>query len=73
MSDRLPFAKVATLKEVAEGAVRQVPVHDKPVALCNGEGNFYALNAVCTHMGQTVRERQIDRLRHHLFAARMDV
>ncbi|HVA00687.1 MAG TPA: Rieske 2Fe-2S domain-containing protein [Terriglobia bacterium] len=51
MSNRPPFAKVATLEEIPEGTVRHVLVHDKPIALCSAGGNFYAVNAVCPHMG----------------------
>lgn len=51
MSPRLPFVKVATTEEIPEGSIRHVLVHDKPIALCNVEGHFYAVNAVCPHMG----------------------
>jgi nitrite reductase/ring-hydroxylating ferredoxin subunit len=51
MSKRPPFTKVASVQDVPPGAVRHVFVHDKPMALCNVEGQFYALNGVCPHMG----------------------
>jgi nitrite reductase/ring-hydroxylating ferredoxin subunit len=51
MSNRPPFVKVATTEEIPEGSIRHILVHDKPMALCNVEGQFYAVNAVCPHMG----------------------
>jgi len=51
MSKRPPFVKVAEVGDVPEGAVKHIIVHDKPMALCRVEGNFYAVNAVCPHMG----------------------
>jgi len=51
MSKRPPFVKVAEVAEIPEGAVKHIIVHDKPMALCRVEGNFYAVNAVCPHMG----------------------
>jgi nitrite reductase (NADH) small subunit/3-phenylpropionate/trans-cinnamate dioxygenase ferredoxin subunit len=51
MSKRPPFVRVASVGEFAEGTVKHVLVHDKPIALCRVEGEFYAVNAVCPHMG----------------------
>jgi nitrite reductase/ring-hydroxylating ferredoxin subunit len=51
MSKRPPFVKVASTQEIPEGSIRHIVVHDKPMALCNVEGQFYAVNAVCPHMG----------------------
>jgi len=51
MSKRPPFVKVATVADVPAGSVRHIVVHDKPMALCNVGGEFYAVNAVCPHMG----------------------
>ncbi len=51
MSKRPPLVKVATVSEIPEGTARHIVVHDKPIALCRVEGSFYAINAVCPHMG----------------------
>ena len=51
MSKRPPLAKVATVNEIPEGMVKHIVVHDKPMALARVEGNYYAVNAVCPHMG----------------------
>jgi nitrite reductase (NADH) small subunit len=51
MNKRPPFTKVAEVNQVPPGTVKHILVHGKPVALCNVDGNFYAVNAVCPHMG----------------------
>ncbi len=43
------FHKIATLDEVAPGEVRQYVVEDRPVALCNVDGEFHAFEDICTH------------------------
>ena len=51
MSKRPPLVRVASVSDVLEGTVKHILVHDKPMALCHVGGNFYAINAVCPHMG----------------------
>jgi len=51
MRKRPPLIQVATVADLPEGAVRHIVVHDKPMALCKVDGQFYAVNAVCPHMG----------------------
>ena len=51
MNKRPPFTKVAEVGEIPQGTVKHITVHDKPMALCNVEGSFCAVNAVCPHMG----------------------
>ena len=43
------FHKLATVGEVAPGEVRQYVVEDRPVALCNVNGEFHAFEDICTH------------------------
>ncbi|HLM76783.1 MAG TPA: Rieske 2Fe-2S domain-containing protein, partial [Rubrobacteraceae bacterium] len=43
------FHKIATVDEVAPGEVRQYLVEDRPVALCNVNGEFHAFEDICTH------------------------
>ena len=43
------FHKIASTDEVAPGAVKQYMVEDRPVALCNVDGEFHAIEDVCTH------------------------
>jgi len=51
VSKHAPLVKVALVEEIPEGTVKHVIVHDKPIALCRVQGSFYAINAVCPHMG----------------------
>jgi nitrite reductase/ring-hydroxylating ferredoxin subunit len=51
MSERPPFVRVAEVGELPPGRVKHIVVHDKPMALCNVEGSFYAFKAVCPQMG----------------------
>ena len=51
MSKRPGFVKVATRGELAPGQGKLIVAHDKPMALFNVNGEFYAINFVCPHMG----------------------
>ena len=43
------FHKLAKADEVAPGEVKQYQVEGRPVALCNVDGEFHAIEDVCTH------------------------
>ena len=43
------FHKIAGANEVAPGEVRQYRIEDRPVALCNVDGEFHAFEDICTH------------------------
>ena len=43
------FVKVATTDEVASGAIKSVEVDGERVALCNVDGEYYAVHDECTH------------------------
>ena len=43
------FHKIAAADEVAPGEVRQYLVEDRPVALCNVDGELHAFEDICTH------------------------
>ena len=45
------FVKVAELKDVAEGTPKAVKVEGRSIALFQHEGNFYATDNQCPHMG----------------------
>jgi nitrite reductase (NADH) small subunit len=60
MSKRPPFVKVAEVREVATGTVKHILVHDKPMALCNVDGHFHAINAICAHMGGPLSSGQLE-------------
>lgn len=60
MSKRPPFVRLVGLEEVPQGPVSHVFVHDKPMALCWFEGNFYAINSVCPHMGSPLASGRLE-------------
>lgn len=45
----MAFVKAAKLSEVPPGLVKVVEVEDEDVALCNVDGEIYAVANVCTH------------------------
>jgi 3-phenylpropionate/trans-cinnamate dioxygenase ferredoxin subunit len=49
MEDRMAFVKVAEIGDVPPGRVVAVAVGDKDLALCNVDGDIYAIADVCTH------------------------
>jgi nitrite reductase (NADH) small subunit len=50
------FVKVAKVEEIPPGQGKQVIVHEKPMALFNVDGAFYAVNQICPHMGGPLSE-----------------
>ena len=47
----MAFMKAATIKGIAEGKGKKVSVNGKDIALFNVKGNFFAIDAKCTHAG----------------------
>lgn len=46
------WIKVCHVEDIPSGSGRLVMgLYDKPIALFNVEGKFYAINAICPHMG----------------------
>jgi 3-phenylpropionate/trans-cinnamate dioxygenase ferredoxin subunit len=45
----MAFVKAAKLSEIAAGRAKVVEVGDEDVALCNVDGQIYAIANVCTH------------------------
>jgi nitrite reductase/ring-hydroxylating ferredoxin subunit len=73
MRKRPPLIQVATVADLPEGAVRHIVVHDKPMALCKVNGQFYAVNAVCPHMGGPLASGRLDGCLLTCPVARMDL
>jgi 3-phenylpropionate/trans-cinnamate dioxygenase ferredoxin subunit len=48
MSD---FIRVAATSDIPPGRVKVVVVGDRRIALCNVDGQFYAIDDLCTHDG----------------------
>jgi nitrite reductase (NADH) small subunit len=47
----MPFVRALKTSEVAPGAIHEVQVAGKAVALANVGGKFYAINNTCLHRG----------------------
>ena len=45
------FSRVADTGDIAAGRVTVVVVGDRRIALCNVDGQFYAIDDLCTHDG----------------------
>ena len=71
----MPFRRVGTLSEVPPGTARVYKVEDREVAVCNVDGELYAIDNVCSHddgpldQGEVIG-REIECPRH---GARFDV
>jgi len=42
--------KVCEVSDVAKGTMKGFTVKDKQILLANVDGNFYAMDAICSHM-----------------------
>ena len=69
------FHKIATVDEVAPGEVRQYQVENRPVALCNVNGEFHAFEDICTHQFVHLSEGELvgGELKCPLHGAKFDV
>lgn len=52
----MAFVEAAKLSEVPPGRVETVEIGDEDIALCNVEGEIYAIANVCTHDGGPLGE-----------------
>jgi nitrite reductase (NADH) small subunit len=52
----MPLVKVASVSTLPAGQVMEVNVSGEPYAICNVEGQLYALNGICPHQGGPLGE-----------------
>lgn len=52
----MAFVKLAALSQLPEGSALQVEIADGAVAICNVEGELYALDGICPHAGGPLGE-----------------
>jgi nitrite reductase/ring-hydroxylating ferredoxin subunit len=52
----MAFTKVATVAEVPPGHAKQVTVNNRPIAVFNVGGTYYAIDDTCTHRGASLAE-----------------
>lgn len=57
MSD---FVKVAETSDIPAGRVKVVSVSDRRIALCNVDGQFFAIDDVCTHDGGPLDQGELE-------------
>lgn len=50
------FVRVAKIHDIPPGQGKQVIAREKPIALFNVDGVFYAVNQICPHMGGPLSE-----------------
>ena len=69
------FHKIAGANEIAPGEVKQYRIEDRPVALCNVDGEFYAFEDICTHQFAYISEGEFSgrELKCPLHGAKFDV
>lgn len=56
----MALVRVCSQAELPPGAVLQVEVGGKPVALCNRGGTLHALGGTCPHVGGPLGEGSLD-------------
>ncbi|MGD6807227.1 MAG: Rieske (2Fe-2S) protein, partial [Candidatus Bathyarchaeia archaeon] len=54
------FIRVADISEIETGKTKKVRVGDIEVLLVNVEGNFYAIDTLCTHYGGDLSEGKLE-------------
>jgi nitrite reductase/ring-hydroxylating ferredoxin subunit len=54
------FVKVATTEEIPAGRCKGVEVGDKPIAVINVGGSYYATDDTCTHRGALLSEGDLE-------------
>ena len=56
----MPLVKVAEIAQIPPGTARVVRAQGKMLALYNVDGNFYATDNTCTHVGGPLGEGRLD-------------
>jgi len=54
------FVKVAKITEIKPGRVKYVEAGKHRIALCNVDGEFYAIDNVCTHDGGPLNQGELE-------------
>jgi 3-phenylpropionate/trans-cinnamate dioxygenase ferredoxin subunit len=56
----MAFEKVTTTSETEPGKITLHEVNGKRIALCRVDGNFYAIDDVCTHDGGPLDQGELE-------------
>lgn len=54
------FVKIAKIGDVPEGAARVFQANGRRLALCNVDGDLFAIDDICTHDGGDLGEGELD-------------
>lgn len=54
------FVKVAKTTDITPGRVKTVAAGGRRIALCNVDGEFYAIDDVCTHDGGPLGQGELE-------------
>ncbi len=54
------FRKVAKTSDIEPGKVIVVQIEDEEIAICNVDGEFFALTNVCTHDGGSLDQGELE-------------
>jgi nitrite reductase (NADH) small subunit len=54
------FVKVATTGDIPPGTGKTIEIGDKPIAVFNCEGTFYAIDDTCPHQGGPLGEGEVE-------------
>jgi len=54
------FVKVFKTSDIPPGKVRLIEVAGQPIAVCNVDGTFYAVDNVCTHDGGPLDQGELE-------------
>ena len=60
MTSATDFVPVAKTSEIAPGKMKLIKANNEFVLLSNVEGKFYAIGAICTHMGALLTDGMVD-------------
>ena len=56
----MSFYEVAKTNDIPEGTMKAVLIQDKEIVVVNYDGNYYAINRRCTHMGGDLSKGKLE-------------
>ena len=56
----MSFYKVAKTNDIPEGTMKAVSIQNKEIIVVNHDGNYYAINRRCTHMGGDLSKGKLE-------------
>ncbi len=57
---KMEYKIIAQINELANGEKKKIVYNDQEILLVNVEGNYYALNNKCPHMGGSLFDGNLD-------------